>query len=448
MRTTFPYSILLLGLAVSCAATGCDQPTAAETTTQAESSSAGNTRRIAVIQPRRTTLERSTTQPAKILAFERTPLYSKLTGYVEEIQVDIGDQVTTGQTLIRLWIPELRDDLVRQEAHLAQAEATVKQAEAGVKGAQAMAQSAKAKVEQAKAGIGRAEGEFERWKAEIARIRELADRGSITSKLVDETQNQYRAAEAAKAEADAGVLSAEAAAEQAKTDILQAEADLVAAQAKVNVAQAERKRAETMIDYLEIKAPFDGVVTKRMVDTGHYVHPASGGGSSPLLVVDRIDQVRVFIDVPEIDAPWVTSGEGADHALVRVQSLGGDAFEGQVARSGWALDYGNRSLRTEIDLPNEDGRLRPGMYATATILLEKREDVLTLPITAIMREGQAASCHVVIDGKVVRKPVELGLRTGDLVEIVSGVTESDQVVRVDPSSLAEGETVEMIVDQT
>jgi len=448
MSPRFQNSILLLGLAALGAAAGCGRPSAAEMTVNQESAPSGGTRRIAVIQPRRTTLERSTTQPAKILAFERTPLYSKLTGYVEEIMVDIGDHVTAGQTLIRLWIPELRDDLIRQEAHLVQAEAAVEQAVAGVKGAHAMAESAQAKVAQAKAGIGKAEGEYERWKGEIARIRELADRGSVTSKLVDETQNQYRAAESAKAEADAGVLSAEANAKQAQTNILQAEADLLAAQANVKVAQAELKRAGTMIEYLEIKAPFDGVVTRRMVDSGHYVHPAVGGGSTALLVIDRIDRVRVFVDVPEMDAPWITSGEGGDQAIVHVQSLGGEEIIGQVARSGWALDYGNRSLRTEIDLSNEEGLLRPGMYATATILLEKRDDVLTLPITAIMREGQNAACHVIIDGKVQRKELQLGLRVDDLVEIIDGLIGNEQVVRVDPASLREGDVVETIPEET
>ncbi|MEX1041645.1 MAG: efflux RND transporter periplasmic adaptor subunit [Pirellulaceae bacterium] len=452
MTPRYLNSFLLVGVAACCAAGGCNSPTVAETATSRDapsaSGSASGTRRIAVVQPRRTNLERSTTQPAKIQAFERTPIYSKLTGYVEEIKVDIGDHVSSGQTLIELWVPELLDDLLRQEAHLAQAESAVKQAEAGVNGAKAMAQSAEAKVRQSQAGIGRAEGEHERWKAEIARMRELADRGSITSKLVDETQNQYRAAEAAKAEAEAAVLSAQATAEQAKANILQAEADLVAAQANVKVAQAERQRAQTMTEYLEIKAPFDGVITKRMVDTGHYVHPASGSTSTPLLVIDRIDRVRVFVDVPEMDAPWVTGGEEGDPALIHVQSLNGEPFSGRVARSGWALDYGNRSLRTEIDLPNEDGVLRPGMYATASILLEKRDEVLTLPITAIMRDGQQAACHVVAAGKVVRKPVQLGLRVDGLVEITGGVDKGDQVVRVDPASLSEGEAVETIPDRT
>src|SRR5690606_22477712 len=128
-------------------------------------------------------------------------------------------------------------------------------------------------------------------------------KGSVTKKLVDETHNQLRSVQASLEEAEAGVASAEAARDEADAFIFKAEADLVAAAARLRVAQANQREAETLLNYCEIKAPFDGVITARSVDTGHYVHPANGGQNVPLLVVARTDRVRVFVDIPETEAP-------------------------------------------------------------------------------------------------------------------------------------------------
>ena len=168
------------------------------------------------------------------------------------------------------------------------------------------------------------------------------------------------------------------------------------------------------------------------------VKQAQAAAMQPLLVVARTDLVRVFVDVPEMEAPLVDGGEGGDMAIIRVQSLRDREFEAKVTRTSWALDASNRSLRTEIDIPNDDGLLRPGMYATATILLERRNDVLTLPITAIVRDGQESFCLAVESGKINRKPISLGLRSGDEVELVSGLDEDDNVVLARTDNLQHG----------
>ena len=340
----------------------------------------------------------------------------KLAGYVQEVLVDIGDSVKKDQLLIKLSIPEMLDEVKQMEALVAQAEAEVSQAEAAVKSAEAMAGTAEAKVAQAKAGVGRAAGEYERWKAEHARMTELAAKGSVTQKLVDETLNQLQAADAARQEADANVKSAEASLRAARANVQKSQADLVAAGARQKVAAANLAHAKTMLAYAEIKAPFNGVVTQRNVDTGHYVHPVTGGATQPLLVIAQTEQVRVFVDVPEMEAPLVDAGDKPDSAVVRVQSLGEKGIDGKVTRTSWSLDKANRSLRAEIDLPNTDGKLRPGMYAKVDILLDQRDNVLTLPTTAIVRDGSATYCCIVESGKIDRKKIELGLRSGADVE--------------------------------
>jgi RND family efflux transporter MFP subunit len=419
------------------ATTGCGEPTVAEP-------AAASVDRVTAGKPQRKTLELFTSQPGRIEAFEETPLYAKVTGYVEEIKVDIGDHVKKDDVLITLWVPELHDDLKQHEALVAQANAEVQQAEAQVEAFLAAVKTAEAGISQAEAGVLRAEADFQRWESEYERIQDLVSRGSQTQKLADEALSQFRSAEAAKEEVAAGIRSAQAALAEAQANVKKAEADKTAAKAKAQVASAQVARSQTMLGYTEIKAPFDGIVTRRNVDTRHYVHPASGAMSTPLLVVARTKKVRVFVDVPEMEAALVDGGKTPDSALVLVQSLGGPEFPAPVTRTSWSLDSANRSLRTEIDIDNEDERLRPGMYATANILLEKREDSLTLPVTAIVRDGLKTFCCVVDSDKIQRVPVKLGLKVGNEVEVLEGLGEHQTVVLARADALKDGQTVEVI----
>jgi HlyD family secretion protein len=389
----------------------------------------------------RKTLTLNTTQPARIEAFEETPLYAKLAAFVKEVHVDIGDHVTSGQTLVTLRIPELVDDVNQKDAMLAQAAAEVEQATSNVEAVEAAAETAKAKIAEAQAGITRATGEYERWKAEYARIKKLAESGSVTEKVADETLNQFRAAEAAREEAVAAVQSAEAAAREAQANIGKAKADRVAAEARLQVATSDLARAKTMLGYAEIKAPFDGVVTQRSIDTGHFVQPAGGAAAKPLLTVARLDKVRVFIDVPEMDAALVDVG---DEATLLVQALSGKQLKAPVARTSWSLDPTNRSLRAEIDVGNEASSLRPGMYALGTIQLDRRENALVLPVTSIVRVSTETYCCCVQSGKIDRRKIELGLRSGPEVEVLSGVDEESVVVLAKAEFLQQGQSVDVM----
>ncbi|MGD9856242.1 MAG: efflux RND transporter periplasmic adaptor subunit [Planctomycetaceae bacterium] len=444
MKSISLLAVISLAGGLLAFGSGCSRPTAAKSVESAHAAAASSVDRVTAGPPVRKTLSLYTSQPGRIEAFEETPLFPKVSGYVESVLVDIGDAVRKDQVVIKLWVPEMQDERRQKEALVAQAEAEVKQAESSVQAAEAAAGTAQARVGQAEAGIGRAEGEYQRWKSEHERIKQLAAGGSVTNKLADETLNQFRAADAARAEAAAGVESAKAGHTEAAAHVARAQADLVAAQARKHVAQTNLSQTQTMLGYAEIKAPFDGVVTQRGVDTKHYVQSASGPTSKPLLTVARTDQVRVFVDIPEMEAPLVDGGKTGDAAVVRVQSLRDREFERKVTRTSWSLDASNRSLRTEIDIPNEEGLLRPGMFATVTILLEQREGVLALPITAIVREGREAFCYCAQSGKIERKPVTLGLRSGDEVEIISGVGDGDTVVLARVDALQPGQAVEVI----
>jgi len=431
---------LVLGLVSA----GCANPSAAQPT-HADGPAATSKKldRVTAATPQRKDLALYTSQPGRIEAFEVAPLFPKVSGYVETVLVDIGDVVTKDQALVKLWIPEMQDELEQMEALLAQAEAEVRQAEAAVTAAKAAAETAQARIEQAEAGIVRTDGEYQRWTAEYARIEQLASNGSVTKKLADETLNQLRAAEAAQKETVANVTAAKAGTAEAQANVQKAEADFVAARALVRVANANLARTKTMVGYTTIKAPFAGVVTHRNVDTGHYVQPTIGEGSKPLVTVSRTDFVRILVDIPELEASLVNSGESGDTARIQVQALGDQAFDAQITRTSWALDTSNRSLRTEIDIPNTDGLLRPGMYATATILLEERNAV-ALPITAIIRQGSDMLCCCVESGKIVQRHIQLGLRFGDEVEVLSGIEPESVVVLARADSLTAGQPVEVL----
>ena len=394
--------------------------------------------RVVVGRPVRKTLMLSTTQPGRIEAFEETPLFAKVAGYVDNVMADIGDVVRKDQTLVKLSIPELVDELEQKDALVAQAEAEFEQSQSAVAAAVAAAETAKSRIAEAEAGITRTEAENDRWTSEHSRIKELVSKGAVTKKLEDETLNQLRSAEAAKREAVAKLQSSRAGYYEAQANIGKARADQGAAEAHLRVAKAELARANTMLAYTEIKAPYDGIVTRREVNTGHFVQPASAGDAKPLLVVARTDEVRVFIDVPEMEAPYV---DADDQALVKVQALPTHQFDANVVRTSWSLIELNHSLRAEVDVPNSHGLLRPGMYAAVTIRLDERPDALTLPATAVVHDGAAAYCMCVVAGRIEKKAIEIGIRSGGDVEVVSGLDENSVVVLKEPETLKEGQQV-------
>lgn len=391
-------------------------------------------------KPTRKTLTLVTTQPARIEALEQTPVHSKIAAYVGKVLVDYGDKVKTGQPMLKLVAPELDAALAQKKALLEKARAQLAQAEAGAKAAQAAVVTSQSRVAQAEAGTERAQTDIVRWRSELSRIGQLATSGSVNRQIVDETQQKFGAAEASLKEATAAIDAAKAGVLQAQAEAAKATSDIAAAQAEVRVTEANVTQSEAEQSYLTILAPFDGVVTMRRVDPGHFVQPA-GSSSSPLLVIARNDKVRIFIAVPESEAGYVDLD---DVVTLEVQSLRGAELKGKVTRTGFALDVGTRSLDTIIDLENKDGRLRPGLYAVAKITLQEQKDALTLPAAAVVRQGKEAICYRLIDGKATKTPIQLGIKVADDFEVVSGLSDGDIVILNKASALKDGQAVEQL----
>ncbi len=395
--------------------------------------------RVTVAKPQRKTLVAKTTQPARIEALETTPIFSRLAGYVEQVHVDIGQTVKKDEVLVTLREPELANDVTQKSALVTESEAKLKQAEANVAAFVAAVETAKAKIAEVHADTIRTNGEYERAKSEHERLQQLASIGSVTDKVRDEALSQLHAAEAAREAANAAVKSAEAAAQEAAANAAKAAADRTAAAAHVAVAKADLAHAQTMLDYAKIRAPFDGVITKRLIDTGHFVQPVASG-ASPLLTVARTDKVRVYIEVPELEAATVEVGAPV---VIHTQAMPSGDITAKVTATSWSLDPANRSLRAIVDIANDGARLRPGMYATGTIQLARHENTLAIPATAIVREGAATYGYVVKDGKIDRRAIPTGIRSGGDVEVMSGIDDNDLVVSQQATSFAVGQRVEI-----
>ena len=395
--------------------------------------------RVAVAAPTRKTMRRTTVQPGQIQAFEQTPLFAKLPAYVQKFHWDIGDRVDQDKPLADLWIPELQDEVHQKEAMVVQAKAGVQQAETAVRAAEKAVVTAEAGLREARAGTIRARGQYERWKSEYGRIVELAASHSIDQKLVDETQNELSSAEAARGEAEAKVASAEATLAERTVGVEKAASDLAVARASVGNAEADLARTHSLLNYTQVRMPYTGIVIQRNVDRGDFVQPANIATARPLFIVARCDMVRIFVDVPEMEAPQIELGA---KGIVHVQALPNRTIEGTVTRTSWALG-GNRTLRTELDVPNPQAVLRPGMYASAEIVLEQHPDVLVLPLSAVVTVGKQAFCCCVENDKIVRRPITLGLQAGQDVEVSDGLKGQEAVVQTQASALRAGQRVEV-----
>jgi HlyD family secretion protein len=408
-------------LAPVLAALGCGNgPTpSAPPTTDKQASDSG------IVCPGPGSIRRVVEQPGTIQAYEETHLRAKLAGFVRRMHTDIGQrikgprldpsgkEIEPGEVLAEIAIPETEEEARMKQALVRQAEAEVEQARKALAAAEANVSAIEALVTEAKAGLGRAQALFDRWQSEDKRMTGLTNRGVIDAQARDEVLNQFRAAVATREEARARVLSADAAVRKAKADQGKAVADVAAAGARKEVAQADARRLQALLSYTKIRAPYDGVVTRRWINTGDFLQP-NGGKDSCVFTVVRLSPVRIVIDVPEADADLVKEKAKVD---LIVQALGDKQLSGVVARTSYAVAPGSRTLRTEIDLPNPDSRLRPGMYLLGRITIPVSAK-WTLPASAVVAKGDETFGYRSEKGKAVRTSLRLGLRDAKAVEVL------------------------------
>ena len=213
-------------------------------------------------------------------------------------------------------------------------------------------------------------------------------------------------------------------------------------QAALASATANVRRLEQLESFKHIYAPFSGVIIKRNTDIGALINAGNSGTNQELFIVAQISPIRVYVDVPEIDAPAVRAGV---KAMIELPSFPGQRFSGTVARSADAIDPATRTLRTEIDVPNRDGKLFPGSYAQVRFGVNVTAVRLSVPVNALLFRAEGPRAAIVDgEGKVHLKPVTIGRDFGTEIEILGGLEGNEAIILNPSDSLEEGQAVNVV----
>ncbi|HXE08122.1 MAG TPA: efflux RND transporter periplasmic adaptor subunit [Acidobacteriaceae bacterium] len=385
-KRTVSIAAALCFMAVACKS---NNPSATENTTPPAS----------VVAVTRATLANTLTVAGEFLPYQEVELHAKVAGYIRRINVDIGDKVKAGQVLATLDVPELQ---------------------AQVQGAQAGVRQTQAQILRAKNDAARAEANYAAVHSAAQRLKQASDArpGLIAQQELDDAQ--------AKDQESAAQVDA-------------AKSAFEAMQQQLGVSQAQQQQVSSMADYSRITAPFDGIVTWRYADTGALIQAGtSNAGSAPVVKIAQVSTLRLRLPVPGDIVPFVHDG---DSAIIHIGALN-RTIVGKVNRSTGALDPATRTMQVEVDVPNRDGSLAPGMYAEVTLNVRRSGDALVVPVQAIDR-SEAQPVVLVVDGqnRVEKRTVQTGITTANRVEVVSGVHEGEQVIVANQSSFQPGELV-------
>src|SRR5580698_2600959 len=275
-------------------------------------------------------------------------------------------------------------------------------------------------------------------------------KGELLAKIdtpeVDQELNQTRATrQQIVAQMDLAKISADRWDNLRKTDSVSAqEADQYASgykqsQANLSAAEANVRRLEQLEGFKDVYAPFTGVLTRRNVDPGALINAGSGTAGTELFRMARVDPLRVYTSVPQAYAPFIKVGA---KTAVTLQEFAGEKFFGKVVRTAEAIDPSTRTLLTEVDVPNKDGRLLPGSFGEVHFAVGSGVNKVTVPVNAMLFRSEGARLAVVgPDGKVQLRPINIGRDYGTTLEILGGVTPTDQVVINPADSLEDGQQV-------
>ena len=213
------------------------------------------------------------------------------------------------------------------------------------------------------------------------------------------------------------------------------------ARGRLDIAKANLERAETLLNYAKIVAPFSGIITRRMVDPGAFIPAATSGSAAQnaaLVTLTDFNRVRLQVAVPEIEAALVAVDEPVK---LTVEGLPSKTFEGKVTRFSYALDESSKTMLAEIELPNPKLELRPGMYATVKIGIERKPEAMLVPVDAVVTEKAGGSVFTLNGNTAKKTRVQTGFNDGTHVEIVSGLKPEQPVILVGKKSLNDGQAV-------
>jgi len=339
---------------------------------------------VSTANPRRAPAVTDLPLPGSMEAILETGIWARTNGYLKARYVDIGDHVKKGQQLADIDTPEVDQQLMQAIATMNQDKATVVKFEADL----ALARSTQRRYV-------------------------VAGPGTVSKQQIDERTS-------------------------AVTD---AEKVVDAGRATVNADEANVRRLLELQSFQKVYAPFDGVITVRNVDPGSLITAGSTTGTTELFTLAQVDILRIFVFVPQSYAPDIKVGQTAD---VSVRELPGRVFQGTVARTAGAIDATSRTLLTEVHVPNPDGLLLSGSYATVRFKVQRPNPSLLVPQSALLIDASGVRVAVVnADGTLHYQPVQIGRDFGNDVEVLSGVDTTNVLAAGLAANIAEGSRVDI-----
>ena len=337
---------------------------------------------IAVVPVIRKDLREDLLLSGEFYPFQEIALHAKVSGYLKSIRVDVGDRVKEGDKIAELEIPELEDDSAKADSALLGSQQAV----------------------------DRAVAEYN--EAHLACQRLLAVQKANPRLVAEQDLDNAKARE----DAMKGALGV--------------------VQQRVQECRSDLGKIRTMVDYAFITIPFDGIITKRFADPGALIQAgiSSSTQSMPLVELAQENLLRLEFPVPESVVPLVRVGASVE---ITVSSLN-EKFWGKISRFSGKVDRNTRTMHTEVEVPNPDGRFKPGMYANVRLVLKEQKGVLAVPVQALIT-GQTQSLFTLgKNGVIEQRTVSIGLQTPDEAEVRSGVQEGDWVIVGNRSNIHAG----------
>lgn len=356
--------------------------------------------RVQVVQAARADGKSALQLPGSIQAISEAPILARTDGYMKARFVDLGDHVKAGQPLAELDAPEMEEMLRGARATLEQTRAALDQAVAN--------------LEQGKSDLDLARVSAERWS-------DLEKAGIASRQDNDKYRLEYQSR-------SAGVRALEKA--------------LNVQRSSVSVAEANVARMENLKAYKIVKAPFDGVITLRNLDAGALV----SAGNTLLFRIAQTQKLRTYVSVPQT---WVSSVRTGQTATIRASGLPGREFIGTVVRTANALDPTSRTLLVDVNVPNSEGVLLPGMSVQVDLSTPRREAPLVIPADALVIRANGSEVAVVRpNGMVHVQKIQVGRDYGDRLEVVNGLNEGDSVIQNPGDVIRDGMKVEPVASGT
>jgi membrane fusion protein, multidrug efflux system len=387
-------SLILLS---SCGNKAPDQTESIKTTTIANKQSKSTLPTVPVIRVKSELLSHKLGLPGELLAYQNVPIHAKVEGYIKWIGVDRGSFVQKGQELIRIFCPELNEKVKEAEEKVSSAQSSYRQA-------QSAGDAMKSKLVEAKA---RCDAD----QLTLSRLKEAAKTpGAVAQNEVDIQQK--------------AVESDLARVESVRQEVSGAQNLISAEGHNIQAARQVLNSVKDMTTYLTIRAPFDGVITERNVHDGSIVAIGSGRDAPCLVRIQEKDHLRLVVAVPEDSVSGTKIGQKVEFS---VPAFIGKKFYGMVARPGYALDSATRTMPVELDVPNANGELDPGMFATVHWLISRPYQTLFVPVSSVDSDLKGTFVILVKDDVSERVEVQKGLTMENTVEISGDLHAGDTI---------------------